>query len=208
MNKIMQKLHSRSGASMLLAMVFIMFCTFIGGTVLAAATANGSRVAKLTHSQQAYLSQRSAALVLADQLTKDADNGLQLTIVETITDSQSLKATPQKAAINVFQDLLYKLTENKFAIANGYNIPPITSSTAFTVADHKGNVLDANYVMSDNYGFTIKFADGQLGLYLEPVVGTTETQRQELSTDGTVKTIVTRTTIIRWNNPVIVKGGA
>ncbi len=204
MTKIMQKLHSRSGASMLLAMIFIMFCTFVGGTVLAAATANGSRVAKMTHEQQAYLSQRSAALVIADQLTKGADNGLQLTIVET-TDKDPVVA---KTANSPFQSLLYDLAENKFVIANGHNIPPITSATTFTITDHKGNVLTANYVISDDYAFTITFTDGQLSLYLEPVVGSTETKRQEIAADGTVSTITTTTTIIRWNDPVIQKGGA
>ena len=40
MKQIHNKLHSQSGASLVLAMVFLLFCTLIGGSILASATVN------------------------------------------------------------------------------------------------------------------------------------------------------------------------
>lgn len=79
MNLIKRKLRSQSGASMLIAMVFMMFCVFIGGSVLASASANGYRVAHLSD-QQDFLSQRSAALLISDELQGSYTNRLRLTI--------------------------------------------------------------------------------------------------------------------------------
>ena len=80
MKSIKKKLSSNSGASMLLALVFLMFCMFVGGSVLAAASANGSRAARQKENQQAYLSQRSASLLLADLLKGDENSAMQLTL--------------------------------------------------------------------------------------------------------------------------------
>ena len=83
MNKITQKLCSHRGASMILALVFLLFAIFVGGTVLASAAANGYRVAHLSD-QQDYLDQRSAAMLIADEL----GDGLTLTITETVTTTK------------------------------------------------------------------------------------------------------------------------
>lgn len=89
MNLISRKLRSKTGASMLIAILFMMFCLFVGGSVLAAATANGSRVAHMAD-QQDFLSQRSAGSLIADELnsglekTDTSQEELQL-IVEDMT---------------------------------------------------------------------------------------------------------------------------
>lgn len=67
MKFLSHKLRSNAGASMILALVFMLFCMFIGGTVLAAASANGYRVAHLSDQQQ-YLDERSAAYLTAEEL--------------------------------------------------------------------------------------------------------------------------------------------
>ena len=67
MSKLQRKLRSRTGASMILALLFLMFCSFVGSSVLVSATANAYRV-KLYGEQQDFLDQRSAALLLSDEL--------------------------------------------------------------------------------------------------------------------------------------------
>ncbi len=52
---------------MILAMVFLLFCTFVGSSVLVSATANAYRVNHLSD-QQDFLTERSAALLLTDEL--------------------------------------------------------------------------------------------------------------------------------------------
>ena len=70
MTRIKQKLFSRRGSSMILALVFLLFCTFVGGSVLAIATANSARIKHLTAEEQQFLNQRSAVRVMQDALTK------------------------------------------------------------------------------------------------------------------------------------------
>jgi type II secretory pathway pseudopilin PulG len=93
MNKIQQKLRSRVGASMILAMVFMLFCSFIGGTVLASATANAQRVAQMAE-QQDFLLERSAALLATDQLQLDSGKYLRLTVVDQDRTLQAIIMNP------------------------------------------------------------------------------------------------------------------
>ena len=80
--KIKEKLQSSKGASLIIALVFMLFCAMVGSAVLAAATANGGRVAALKSDQQDYLNQRSAATLLQDELTMSRP---QLVITKTTT---------------------------------------------------------------------------------------------------------------------------
>ena len=89
MKKIHNKLRSRVGASMILAMVFMLFCAFIGGSVLASATANAQRVAQMAE-QQDFLLERSAALLLSDQLQLDSGKYLRLTVVDQQQNIQAV----------------------------------------------------------------------------------------------------------------------
>lgn len=66
--KIKEKLLSGRGASLIIALVFMLFAAMVGSAVLAAATANGGRIASLKTDQQEYLNQRSAATLLSDEL--------------------------------------------------------------------------------------------------------------------------------------------
>lgn len=83
MKSILNKLRSRAGASMILAMVFMLFCSFIGGTVLASATANAQRVAQMAE-QQDFLLERSAALLVSDQLQLDDGDQLRLNVIDSL----------------------------------------------------------------------------------------------------------------------------
>ena len=83
MNKIMRKLRSRKGVSMLIALVFLLFTSFVGGSVLVAATSNAYRVAHLKD-QQDYLTERSTALLIADELHLEESELLKLTVTDTI----------------------------------------------------------------------------------------------------------------------------
>lgn len=87
MNLITRKLRSQSGASMLIALVFMMFCLFVGGSVLAAASANGYRVKHLGL-QQATLDQRSAAWLISDELQALDDSGNEISHVLEVADTK------------------------------------------------------------------------------------------------------------------------
>ena len=81
MRKLQRKLRSRTGASMLLALVFLLFCSFIGGSVLVSATAFAYRVSQVAE-QQDFLNQRSAALLLGDELQLESGQQFRLHVVD------------------------------------------------------------------------------------------------------------------------------
>ena len=83
MKFLSRKLRQKNGSSMLIAMVFMLFCVFVGGSVLTAATANGSRVARLSQ-QQDFLNQRSAALLVADELRDPVGFSLNMMIYDDV----------------------------------------------------------------------------------------------------------------------------
>ncbi len=66
---------------MILALVFLLFTSFVGSTVLVSATANAYRVKHLAD-QQDFLTERSAALLMTDQLQLEDDQRLQLIVVD------------------------------------------------------------------------------------------------------------------------------
>lgn len=89
MRRITQKLRSRSGATMLIAMVFMMFCAFVGGSVLVAATANAYRVAQMAE-QQDFLCERSAALLLSDQVQLNTGEQFRLHVVDAMVTTKEV----------------------------------------------------------------------------------------------------------------------
>ncbi len=90
MNRIKRKIASSAGASMLLAVVFMLFCVLVGGTVLAASAANGYRMNRMSDSQ-VYLNQRSAAMLIASELRTADDTQLRVTITNISRTVQPVK---------------------------------------------------------------------------------------------------------------------
>lgn len=61
MERVREKLHSRTGASLLIALLFFLVAMTVGTVVLTAASANAGRVQKNRQEQQNYLAVASAA---------------------------------------------------------------------------------------------------------------------------------------------------
>jgi hypothetical protein len=84
---------------MFLSMVFFLLCFFVGGSVLAAATANGGRLARSQESMASYYAQRSAVSLLREQFTSSTTMSIKLitTKTTTITSGSSTSVTTQTA---------------------------------------------------------------------------------------------------------------
>ena len=87
MNQISRKLRSQSGATMLIALMFMMFCLFVGGSVLASASANGYRVKHLSE-QQNTLNQRSAVRLISDEMRAFDAAGNEIDHVLIVNDTK------------------------------------------------------------------------------------------------------------------------
>lgn len=152
--KIKEKLRSSKGASLIIALVFMLFCAMIGSAVLAAATANGGRIAALKSDQQEYLNQRSAATLLSDELQI---NRPKLTVTKkevvrttyavgdggvlTPTGSDTTKTIDFKVNGNVttqLQRVLFESAILRYLQANDMDDYAVTIS-GFTVAGANGS---------------------------------------------------------------------
>ena len=70
MKRAAEKLNSRRGASILLALVFVLTCVMVGISVLSAAASNAGRTHSNHEEQQLYLSLSSALQLVADDLAR------------------------------------------------------------------------------------------------------------------------------------------
>ena len=68
MKAVTQKLHSRRGATIILALTFFLICAVIGGIVLTSATGNAGRLSHMRGEQQTYLTVSSAAKLVREEL--------------------------------------------------------------------------------------------------------------------------------------------
>ena len=152
--KIKEKLRSSKGASLIIALVFMLFCAMVGSAVLAAATANGGRIAALKSDQQEYLNQRSAATLLSDELqinrpklTVEKKEVVKTTYtvsdggVLTPTGSDTTKTINFKVNGNVttqLQRVLFESAILRYLKANDMDDYDVTIS-GFTVAGANGS---------------------------------------------------------------------
>lgn len=68
MKRAAEKLNSRRGASILLALTFVLVCVMVGVSILSAAASNAGRTRSNHEEQQLYLSLSSALQLVADDL--------------------------------------------------------------------------------------------------------------------------------------------
>lgn len=81
MKRALQKLHGSTGASMLLGLLFLLFCLTVGAVVLTAASVSAGRTARNRQVQQNYLAVQSAANLLMDDLA-------DITFTDTYTHTE------------------------------------------------------------------------------------------------------------------------
>ena len=62
------KLRSQTGASILLALVFLLICCLVGAVTLTAATVNAGKLNHLRQDQQDYMAVSSAICLVRDEL--------------------------------------------------------------------------------------------------------------------------------------------
>jgi hypothetical protein len=122
------KLINESGASIIIALLFFLICTAVGASIFAAAKANSSRLALQRKTEQAYLTVRSAAELIADTITKPGEAFAVHTVTETtysdgsVSTNESWNKKYSSVSLNhKIYDCVYGLlsgtgTENTFNI--------------------------------------------------------------------------------------------
>lgn len=110
--RIIEKLKSRSGASVVLALFLVIVCSFAGTAALTSARANVGRGDGKRDTQRQYLSVSSAARLIIDDLVKNGDK------VKISVDSSTGAATPTTDFPS--GDSIYALMKNEIADSAKY----------------------------------------------------------------------------------------
>jgi len=213
------KLRSNQGSSMFIALIFVIVAVFVGGSVLAAATANIGRLRSRRVEEQTFLNQRSIVALMADKLTPSSGD-LKLLFAPEGTDKVTVTAgdptrDPSNARDGVLE-LFYEVAAYSYLAANysgrtvtwvnfqtGENGQPKYSGAAaynskgeFKVKNSWDSAeITASYTCDNTaeagrYSMYVEFADNYLRLKLRAVTTTTA---------GGTK--------LSWKSPSIVKGG-
>lgn len=70
MKRLREKMHSRSGASILLALLFLLVCMMVAASILMAAVSNAGKIRSNYEEQQRYMTLSSALRLVAGQMDK------------------------------------------------------------------------------------------------------------------------------------------
>ena len=225
MKLLEKKIRSNTGATLIIAIVFMMFCIFIGGSILAAASANGARVEKAVSAEQEYLSLRSAALLLNEELRAGNDKGTSLNIVND-DGNVSYSLTNRR---NNLRELLYVCAARQYCEQQ-----QALTGTSVTETNHIAFINLGSYYGPSNYP-EVKMSGGyacfdfSVQVKKDGGVMETVTARLQCAPDYTVYVLFSTDggenfssalhlkmksnviggagTAIIWNDPVIVKGG-
>ena len=151
MKYLNNKLRSRQGSSMIIALVFMLICVFIGGAVLTNATVNAGRAAGKKDKYQAILNQRSTLSVLVNYLSDNEGNISQT--AEFVTDLGGRKTVKIGSETGIRRIIL---TAAKQTVESGED-----STVEFSVVAPDGTTKVGCYVtcFSDNYSLEIGFTE-------------------------------------------------
>ena len=156
MKQTLEKLKSNTGSTLILALLFMLICVFVGGSVLVAATVNGDRLSGKREEQQALLNQRSIVSVMVSELS----DGDTLSLSLPIKNDGGLKSCPIPNDANETQRMVYLAAQRTFNDAQaGTPYSAEHSSVHFTVTDPAGNVINCRTECSANYTVYIRFDD-------------------------------------------------
>lgn len=98
--RISHKLNSTRGASLILALLFLLVCLSTGAVVLTAASANAGRQARNAAEQQAYLAVSSAMELVKEEFTGGSPITFQGTYIATDTEIYHPEVTdPETGAV-------------------------------------------------------------------------------------------------------------
>ena len=213
------RLKNETGSAMVLALLFLLFCTLTGSALLASAAANGARSARQAQSQAEFLACRSGLLVIKGELT---EAGLpQLTIRDvTVREKKQSRRTVtyilQNCGDSMFSAYLISRAVSQYEaekgapderIREGFPFPAETAeepARELTMEWGGDSVLCGLCTVSDDLTLTVELGGEETRLHLRMAAVTGTGAPVKLSANGVTTT--TKTTVVRWENPVIEKG--
>lgn len=222
LNAIKNKLQSKSGASIIIALLFFLICSVIGGIVLVSANANAGRLSHTRQEQQAYLTASSAVRLVREEL-----KGLQFShiivveetplVMNIISDDTQLTAPPGKVVFSTqVESLANDVTNSRPLSPFAFTIEPPPDSGRDVLATVKGSmtisdsydltvVLAVEYEEGPSYEMTLSLPAQVVGP--SDLITTEEVPPASEEEEMYLVTTTTTTTLVTWGPGTITKGG-
>lgn len=225
-----KKLHSQTGASLLIALLYLLAVMTAGAVVLTAA-ANAGRLARNRREQQDYLAVSSAALLVKEDFRGTAFTaGYQKTTVTSMDEEGNMRRDTHygktSSALSGESELLrdgpeHDLVQLYFSTVPAETglqgaAPAMSYPLTFTAADlpEVSGAMTVDTSGGARYTIAVELYIEEDGthtnatlLLFTPTVSSTQSTEREYGADTeTIKT--TFTTAVTWDTPVITKGAA
>lgn len=213
MGAIAQKLKSRRGASIILALMFFLVCAVIGGAVLASSVSNAGRLSHQAEEQQAYLTVSSAAKLVRDELSGisfsavDTDHPDLLNSFDLVSDANSLSDVVSEMVKDIYDGVQTMTLYHDFSVSS--DDPALEDVTALLTMSDSG---------SGKYSITVVLSLDGSGQYTmtvavpvtvsESTVSGVITETNEVSGEETEIPFTTTSISIVFGEGTITKGGA
>ena len=148
MKRAAEKLKSTRGASILLALVFVLVCTTVGASVLMAAATNAGRTRSNHEEQQLYLALSSSLQLVAD----DLDGAVYTAYLrDAVTESHPTKTDPATGVSSQYTEYTHTVSFDESACTLNNAGNPTSLSSLFLpylnklFADAASTYLPANF---------------------------------------------------------------
>lgn len=196
---VKKKCKNTSGASILIALFFLLLCALAGSVILSAASVSSGRLSNLKKNEQSYYTVSSAARLVKQELEEEKYERYQMFSEDgTLLDDKCYEV-PKKE----LKDFLKKATDTVFDTKDSYEDTWTVETSETVIRD-----VVAQFSMDKQYNITVTLSEGNAVCILK--IPATFSEREETILDDTGAEGEKRqesriTTTVTWTNGVIEK---
>ena len=213
-----KRLKNENGSAMILALLFLLFCSLVGGALLTSAWVGAGRTGEASAAQEDFLACRSALSVLRRDFADQPQLTIRdVTVRENKISTRTVTYTLQNCGDGLLAEYLLGYVVTQYELDTGIPDGRILENFPFALRTETEAAKEISIKVSENReltglctiskdsSFHIRQQTGvaELVLDVDAVTGKSDTVRL---TAGGVRT-TTKTTVIRWSKGTIGKGG-
>lgn len=194
-----KKCASTSGASLLLALLFLLLCGLTGSVVLTAASVSSGRLSNLKKNEQSYYTVSSAAKLLKKEITGEKYSRYQVFSEANQLLSEGYNTMPEKS----MKEFIKKAADQIYETGSSYQ-----DTWTIQTSDMAISKVTAQFSMDIQYNITIILSSGDTVCTLRiPAVlsENTEETRDDAQVLIGKKKGIRKTTTLTWTGGEIEK---
>lgn len=202
---IIKKYKNTSGASIFIALIFLLLCALVGSVVLTAASASSGRLVNLKKNEQSYYTVLSAAKLLKNEIIHSrveitSENNEILSYKDNTPPEKKMTEFLQEAIEQVFKSKKQDGNEREDGEEHEDEFKPVYSDT-WTIQSSEKVIKDVTAVfsMDKEYNIEIMLSEGNRRCELSIPAVMSEREEEIVINNGELKETATRKVInLTW----------